>query len=385
MLRMFTVFTKEIDDADGAVSEILNGLEAAKDKMGKNSIGIVHCAEDYVNDGVVKRLSLAVPFDVVGIVARALGGPNLVSSSALTLSVLTGDDVFLKSAVSKPVTERHHLQETMADLYRNAVDGLPEAPKMMAVFTPQMFTIGPDEVVDALSREAGVPLFGCVALRVKGMSAEDAIVVHNGMTYCSSTAAVAIAGNVDFKWVSVSVPADRVLGEPARVTGSVGNVITSINGVSAEDYFVSHALAERNAMNGLVFTPMVARTPDGVRLTRNCIDGDGKGGVVMTACVPVGSNFIMVVMKAEDVEYTARSAMKEVVKAAPNGALIYSCAARLWELGFPDTAEREVLAKTLAGVPWLMAYCGGEICPQTLPGGRTVSALQNNTIVACVF
>jgi len=96
MIRMLTAFTREIDDIDAAVAEILKPLDLQKQRL-KNSVGILMFHPSFLETGVIKAVSEALPFDSIGCTTSYLAAPGAIADMMLTVTVLTSDDVAFKA------------------------------------------------------------------------------------------------------------------------------------------------------------------------------------------------------------------------------------------------------------------------------------------------
>jgi hypothetical protein len=66
MITMFNAFTNEIDNPDIAVEEIIEQLK--NKKLLKNTVGIIACYYEYVENGTIDNLSKLLPFELIGCV-----------------------------------------------------------------------------------------------------------------------------------------------------------------------------------------------------------------------------------------------------------------------------------------------------------------------------
>ena len=65
MIKSISATTREIDDAQAAVSELKSALDLEKNLL-KNSLGIISCFSDFAETGVLKAICAALPFDCIG-------------------------------------------------------------------------------------------------------------------------------------------------------------------------------------------------------------------------------------------------------------------------------------------------------------------------------
>ena len=102
MIRSFSAHTYEIDDAALAVEEIKRRLDC-DGKLMKNSVGSLACFVDFIETGVVKALSEALPFDILGITTIASASAGQCGETTLCILVLTSDDTEFVPVLSGPV------------------------------------------------------------------------------------------------------------------------------------------------------------------------------------------------------------------------------------------------------------------------------------------
>jgi len=393
MIKMFSAFTEEIDDVDAAVSDILKQLDLEKSLM-KNSVGILHCYHEFIDSGVVKTLCEKVPFDVIGITVPYVRLPGKASSMGLMLNVLTGDDVSFITGISDPIdVGGGNLKQATEKLCSgiSARQKKEEKLPMLMAFGPFMHVLkinGDDFVGNISSFFPNVPVFGAFAFSNE-IDFSKCYILYNGQSYENTAGLIAFTGNVNPSFLTISVPEKNIIGELATVTKSAGNIIQTINGVSAEDYVISIGLVDgKGELEKLYTTPMIAKLDDGSIIVRVCIGGDGQGGAVMGGHVPEGAKIGFAMLELSDIVSTSTDISKKTLEIMDGRSIIvYSCMARLDFLG---TNQRELESKNICGIfgdlnCFYLAYSGGEIFPHQLPDGKFVNHLQNFSIIVCAL
>jgi len=393
MIKMFSAFTEEIDDVDAAVSEILGQLDLENSLL-TNSVGILHCYHEFIDSGVVKALSDKVSFDIIGITVPYVCLLGKHSSMGLMLNILTGDDVDFITGVSDAIDigggNLTQVTEKLCSEISKELGG-DEAPPMLMAFGPFMHVlrIDSDEFVDIISRKfPSVPMFGGFSFSEE-VDFSNCFMLYNGESYERAAGLIAITGNIDPSFLTISVPEKNVLGELATVTKSVGNTMHEINGMSVDDYVFSIGLVEQKGeLEKLYTTPIIAKLEDGSTLVRVCIGGDGQGGAVMGGHVPVGAKIGFTMLEIQDTITTSGEIAKKAMEIRDGrNIIIYTCMARLDFLG---AAQREQEAKTMCDIIgdsgcFYLAYTGGEIFPTQLECGKFVNHLQNFSVVICMI
>jgi len=393
MIKMISAFTEEIDDVEAAISEILGQLDIESSLM-MNSIGILHCYYEFIDSGVVKTLSEKLPFDIIGITVPYVCLSGKTSSMGLMLNVLTSDDVSFVTGISNPIDEGGgNLAQAIKKLYDEVKIKLAndEKPPMLMAFGPFMhiLRIDADEFVDRLSGFfPDTPIFGGFSYSEE-IDFSNCFLLYNGDSYENVAGIIAFTGSVDPSFLTISVPEKNILGEMATVTKSTGNILNTINGISAEDYVMSIGLVEQKGeLEKLYTTPIIAKLSDGSTIVRVCIGGDGQGGAVMGGHVPEGAKIGFTMLELSDTVSTSSEIAKRTLEILNSrNIIIYTCMARLDFLG---ASQRESEAKAICDVIgdtacFYLAYTGGEIFPSKLPGGNFINHLQNFSVVICIL
>jgi len=391
MIKMFSAFTKEIDDVDAAITEILDQLNLDNSLM-KNSVGILHCYHEFIDSGVVKTLSDKLPFDVIGITVPYVRLAGKGSSMGLILTILTGDDVNFITGISEPIDiGGGNLKQATEKLCGGISANLKEQPPMLMAFGPflHVLKINADEFVDNISRcFPDIPVFGAFSFSEE-IDYSKCFFLYNGKSYENSTGLIAITGNVNPSFLTKAVPERNIIGELATVTKSSGNILHEINGMSVEDYAISIRLIEQKGdLKKLYSTPIIATLDDGSKIVRVCIGGDEHGGAVMGGHVPEGSKIGFTMLELSDTVSTSEEISKKAMEILDGrNVIIYTCMARLEFLG---TNKREMEANTICNVlgestSFFIAYAGGEIFPFKLTNNKYVNHLQNFSIIICML
>jgi hypothetical protein len=385
MINMFTAFTEEIDDVDAAVSEVLDQLDL-DGKLMSNSVGILHCACDFDESDVVRELCARLPFDVVGCTSLGVQVQGVKSQLALTVTVLTSDDVKFVSGVSSPVSD--DLNEPVAELYGRVIGSLPEKPSLIMPFIPFMTSIGGDEFIEKINELSGrkIPAFGTVSISGE----EDfsrVYTIHNGEFYPTSVALLGFVGNVSPMFFSASAPEDKVLKQKAIVTEVNKNILKTVNNTPAVAYLESMGLAKDGKLTGLESMPFVIKLNNGSVLTRASIGPTPDGGLVLCGSIPIDSTLAIATMGPEDVIATTAEKLREALaKSGGRNMIIYSCVARSWMLGTKMMAEHDKVDECIGdSVVYHFVYSGGEIFPAFLEDGSISNQLQNDSMIICAL
>jgi hypothetical protein len=385
MIRIFTAFTEEIDDVETAVSEVLNQLDM-DDRLMSNSVGILHCACEFDESDVVRELCARLPFDVVGCTSLSVQVPGMKSQLALTVTVLTSDDVKFVSGISSPVSD--DLNGPVAEAYRRVIESAPEKPALIMPFIPFLQNMGGDEFIEKINELSGrrIPAFGTVSIS----SEEDfrrVYTIYNGEFYPASMALLGLIGNVDPMFFSAAVPEDKILKQKAVVTDVNKNILKTVNYTPAVSYLESIGLAKDGALTGFESMPFVIKLSDGSVLTRACINPTPDGGIVLCGSIPVDSTLAIAAMGPEDIIATTAEKVREALaKGRGRSMIMYSCVARSWMLGTKVMAEHDKVEECIGdSAVYHFVYSGGEIFPAFLKDGSISNQLQNDSMIICVL
>ena len=98
-MKFLNAWTLEIDEPEIAVSEIIQQLDL-ENNLQKNAAGFLTCSYDYIESGIVKAISEALPFEVVGCTTLTNANNAEAGTMLLCLTVFTADDCRFATAVS---------------------------------------------------------------------------------------------------------------------------------------------------------------------------------------------------------------------------------------------------------------------------------------------
>ncbi|MDR3164035.1 MAG: FIST C-terminal domain-containing protein [Synergistaceae bacterium] len=385
MIKMFTAFTEEIDDVETAVAEVLDQLDL-DGRLLSSSVGILHCSCEFDESDVIKTLCGRLPFDTVGCTSMSVQVRGMKSQLALTVTVLTSDDVRFVSGVSSPISD--DLNEPVTELYERVAGSVPEKLALIMTFIPFMKNIGEDEFIEKINELSGrqIPAFGTVS--ISGEESLDRVyTIHNGEFHVTSLVLLGLIGDVDPMFFRATVPEDKILKQKAMVTGVSKNILKTVNNMPTLKYLESIGLAKDGNMEGLESMPFVIKLSDGSLLTRAIIGTTPDDGLILCGALPVGSTLAIAAMDHDDVTATTEEKLREAIeKSAGRNMIMYSCVARSWILGAKMTAEHDKVEECMGdSVPYHFVYSGGEIFPAFLEDGSISNQLQNYTMIVCVL
>jgi hypothetical protein len=384
MIKMLNAYTEEIDNPEAAVSELLAQLDL-DNTMLANAVGIVHCFSDFLDSGVVEALCDKLPFDVVGSTTMSVSAPSFISNLGLTLTVLTSDSVKFVSGVSSPAVD--NVEGPVTELCNRIITALPQKPVLLMPFIPFMINLGGDEFIEQIDALfGGIPAFGTLAISNEPDYSKS-YTIYNGRGYPASLVMVALVGDADPVFFSVSVREENILKQKALVTGTNRNILRTINNIPAIKYLESINMIKNGDVAALASMPFICYLEDGSILIRASIGPAEDGGVILCGAVPVNSTMCLAPMDQDDVLNSTAGKVREALEQAQGrGIIMYSCAGRNWALGAQVMAEHETVEECIAGkAPYHFVYSGGEIFPSFLDNGKVVNHLQNDSLIICIL
>lgn len=381
MVKMLTAYTLEVDDAQDAVTEILEQLDM-ENSLQKHSIGMVMCYAEFLETGVVEALSERLPFEIIGCTSIASGVNGMSDMAILTLSVLTSDDVTFATALSEPVTGAEE------DRYHALRPLLQEDSAMVLCFLPFVQNLGGELILSEMTRVAGdVPIFGTVASD-HTVNYVKSVAIYHGQAYHDKVAMVVISGPLTPRFLVTSISDKRVRRQKAIITKSDGSVLMEVNDQPVLEYLDSVGLALGDGLEGVNTIPFMVDYEDGAQaVARAMYMRTPEGYIICGGAMPEGATLSLGTIDDEEVIETSRFEAETIVgqEGETHGVLLFSCLSRLQVLGFERSRETDILDSVFGDVPYQVCYSGGEVCPVYLEDKSTDNRFHNFTIIACIL
>ena len=387
MIKSFTLWTDEVDDAELAVEQIKSQLHEAGGLL-ENTIGIVACHYEYIYSGILKAVCDALPFGVVGTISQIQAVPGEADILLLTVLVFTSDDArFVKALTPSLLNEPDRM---IAESYRGAAEKEEEKPAVILAFAPFILQNSGDDYVRAISgASGGVPCFGTLAVD-DTPDFSKCFMVADGEHYNDRMAMVLVYGDIHPRFYIANISHSKLLARSAVVTRSEGNILIEVNERPVLEYFEDLGLAgaseEQYALSSLPFlldygddTPMVSKL---------FITLSPEKHAICAGAMPEGSTLQIAMSDKEDVILTTGIALDQMIGdlRGASGALVYSCIARHMTLGAEQFKEVGLVDEKLGGsLPFLMAGSGGEICPTQVSDYKAINRFHNNAFIACLI
>jgi hypothetical protein len=383
---MLTAYTEEVDEIDIAVGEIMEQLNIEKN-LSANSLGIINCDLDFITSGFVKALSEKLPFDTVGVTTRAIATRGVVSTTMLSISVLTSDDVTFSVVRSDKITSEN-AGDVISAAYSSALGKLSEKPAVVLAYPPMITSVGSHPIVSAIFKAAGnTPVFGTIPCSPFD-DHRDSFTIMNGEADSFSAILVLLAGNIHPDFLMVSIPKQSIQKPYGIITKSEGCRVYKINDMSFFDYLERHGFpAVSIKADSLYLIPFMVNFDDGTPPTaRGLYSINDEGVAIFGNEMPVGKAISPGNLDYNGILETTEELMRQItLKKDINGILIYSCIARHILLGVKTEDELEKIIDKIGGAASYQAcYSGGEICPVN-ENGEFINRMHNYTLIACVF
>jgi hypothetical protein len=383
---MLNAYTTEIDDVDGAVSDILEQLDISKKAL-KNSVGILACYYEFIETGVVKALCEKLPFEVVG--CTTLGNATLDNCGLeiLSLSVLTSDDVSFSTAMSVEL-DSADIRPAIKGVYNRALAGLEGDPSLILAYAPLMGTVGAAPILEAINRlGGGIPIFGTISCD-STPDFRGCRVIHNGEAAPNTLALILVKGNINPKFFITSISEDKIQKLTAVITDSDDCLIKKVNDMPFLDYLDTVGLSKEGVMASPTSFPIMVNYNDGTKpVGRGIYALSPEGYALCGGEMPVGATIAIGSLDYNGVLKTAEEALQKALTAGDiSGLLMYPCLTRNHMLGPNSDDEMNKVMEIVGGkCPYQICYSGGEICPVPTGEGKLLNRVHNFTYIICAL
>jgi len=384
MVKTFVASTRELDEIDVAVKEIMTQLKPETNFL-RNSIAIVSCHFEFVIAGVVKAIYDALPCDMVGTVSVPLATAEEYDMVMFSIMIITSDESDFVASLTLPVLEDS--SRTIAETYAKTASKKLEKPSLILAYAPFIAQNSGDEYMRVISEVSdNIPCFGTLATDgTTGFA--NAYMIYNG-EYYQDRFAMILAYDLNPKFYIANFSYEKAMGNVANVTKSEGHVIMEINGRSVDEFFTGLGLTKASETEfGMIMLPFAVDYNDGTpKVARVFVTLTPERYALYAGEIPEGSAIQITSNEKSDILETTKNTLDELAKDMQNasGLLIYSCVSRYMALGADIFKEIELVTENVK-VPYLMAYAGGEICPTQVIEKTAANRFHNNTFTACLF
>jgi hypothetical protein len=384
MIAMYTARTSEVDVFDEAIAEIKSQIDFSRLK--RYSGGIIYCCMDYYESGMVDALCKELPFDVIGMTGMGTASDGGFGFFDLTLTVLTSDEVRFSAGMTEGMNIENY-DEEIRSLYGDMRARVTEDPSLIITIIPYVRDVSGYKIVAATDKAVGgIPLWGPVSSSINFEDNELAVLC-NGRYARSEVAMLFLNGPVEPKFIIASLPENNISNTRGIVTKSDGATLIEVNDMPVLEYFDYLGVAvttENVRATPLMIYHRGAEKPIALAFFRVFEDGS----VLIGGEVPVGASIAIGGIDTDTILASARQALKEIVKHEDrNATLIAPCVTR-GVMMIPDQKGELMLIQEMlgeSGLPYSMAYAGGEISPMPDAEGKLRNHFHNYTFCACVL
>jgi hypothetical protein len=179
-----------------------------------------------------------------------------------------------------------------------------------------------------------------------------------------------------------------------EVTKSNGHFVHEINNMNASQYFESIGFIKEGVpVVKYLFVPFAIDQKkradyDGTPVIRVISSFTDDGAAIFHGAVDEGSTFSILTCALEDVLSTTNQAVEKINGLDDvNGVILFSCIVRrIMTMRVNSMMELEAVRNTInPGVPFMMGYSGGEICPTLIREGVPINRYHNYWLVILVI
>lgn len=384
MIQMFTARTSEIDEIDEAIREIKEQIDFSALK--KNTGGIFFCHIDFVNSGVVEALCEALPFPVIGMTSMASADEEAYGLFDLNLTLLTSDEVTFEAGMTEGINHDNYREE-ISRMFQTVRGRVESDPAMILSFMPYIPDVAGYEVVEAMDAACqGIPLWGSITNNVD-FNYEKVYTICNGRYLRAGLAMMFLNGPISPRFIVASLPERNISNNRAIITKSEGAVLREVNDLPLLEYLENVGLVITK--ENITTTPVMvyydgAKEP--VALGFYTLFEDGS--VLTGGEMPVGTSFAVGNIDAQGIYESAQEGLAQILAFKDRQAtLLLPCVTRYIMLAPDQEGELRLIREKLAGegLPFMMGYSGGEICPMPGPDGKLYNRFHNYTFCACLL
>jgi hypothetical protein len=393
MLKVLTASTIEIDDRDAAVSSLRAQL-AQQGEIGADALGLIICHYEFVLNGVVDALREALPFPIAGYTASTMATSPIpkgkLQSEAegdfcLALMVLWGDNVSFQTATTDQVALDKDIAPICAPIFAGR-----EKPALVWAFGPNVVTVAGDLLVNAVTEQTGgAPVFGGFAVDDSPTFFENCFVITPDGDFRDRVGFVLLYGDVKPTFYSASISEKRIFDRWFMVTEANGNEVISINDRSPLEFLDAIGITKEMVREAVLTNLVLAiQEDDETYFPRQTAGFSDNNTLLLAGTVEKGARFRVGGFDKVDMLEAAQVAAKNIFEHSHEKAftLVLSCASRFVLLGSESLDEVHMLRQAIPGMPFLMGYAGGEICPHMLSDGTIHhNRFQNGGFVMCAI
>ncbi len=384
---MFTMAVGQSDDVVPA-DAIAAAIEECRAALGdlRPQAGILFSAFDSFDPSITTALREAFPdATVMGSTSAAeISSSGGYQEDSITLAMFASDVVDVTAGIGTGLSS--DVDSACRAAAAQALAATDREPKVCIMLT-EGFGADPQATLDAMARSlpAGVVIVGGTsagrdfsAVRPSYQFCGD-VVTDDGVVVLLLSGAIAASTAVGTGW--------RTFGATGTVTRSSRGVLHEIDGQPAIGFLARYLDVTGPASYG---NPLAVVEAGGDEAYFRAIQGTdpSSGSVFVAGVIPAGAVVQLTTADTDDILAGTRAALERAsagfpADAAPEAALIFSCAVRRFVLGSRTRIEAELARSAFgASLPVAGIYCFGEIGPV---GGVETSRYFNETFVTLLL
>jgi len=394
MIKAASLYTTTIDDISLACHELKNQLDE-KLPLLKNSIGIVQCDPEFLENGIMEPLHSILGIPLVGGTTVSIATNDVIGDLIFSILVLTSDEV--EFAASRTTGLMDDYNSAIESSMKTALKA-SEKPLKMALIFPTVTDnedLPGDCYVEATESICGnIPVFGTLSVNDAIGVFERSMSVYNGDVFKSEMSYVLFFGDITPRYFIASVPAGSNLSAQAVITKVDGHVVQEINNMPVIEYFESIGFAKNGKLNsGVNLIPILIDTQkEGESIScfvRAMVDINEEGFIAFRGKVPEGARVTFGSMPSPADILTATAEMMEKITTGKdiNAVLFFSCIVRQLTIGSDPLKELAIIKDSLKpGIPFVASYSGGEIAPIGYGINKNpINSFHNYSLIVCLL
>jgi hypothetical protein len=384
MIRTLTANTNELDDTNVCVSELLAQLLPEKNFL-KYSVGILCCNFEYVEPDILTAVAERLGIDIIGLTTILTATDReAIEKLSISLTVLTSDDVVIKSGISNSL-ETEPAKE-ITNLYNRLKNSFTANITAMMTFASPMNNMSGDELVSILdSVSDGVLNFGSLAVFDAAVRSPE--LLYNGEKYIDRIALILFSGNMNAVLKTYTLSDEAHIKQNALITSSEDNTLKEINNIPALKYIRSIGLAQDEHLTELFAIPILVHRENHIPFACTIVNVFGEDKIVCGRAMPEGATLSLNPIDYSFVMDTMKNITLDIIEKKPKGVLLFSCFVRSLMLGVDYDSEFNVARNSLlkTDASFMLAYSGGEICPVATEEGKLKNSFHNVAVAICAF
>lgn len=386
MIKMLTAHTTEIDDVEVAVADILEQLDLEHNKKA-NMVGVINCYSEFIESGVVRALTDALGFDVIGCTSIATAVNGACGMMQLSLSVLASDDIVFSTARTEDLNPEN-MMEPMEKAYQQACGGREGKPAWMLTYLPLFVNLGGQQMLDVLGQVTGeVPVYGTIACD-HTLDLSTSQVIHNGEGYSSSMVMLLFWGDTKPTFLITTISKALMQKQRSLITKAEGNLLLEVNELPFKSYMDSIGLSSMMTGTDMSAMPIMVDLNDGSEPLARCVYSlTEEGYAVLGGMAKTNATMTIGAINHDDVLLTSQKLAQEALaKKGQGGMFVIPCISRALVLGADVLEEAEIFVNAAEdSLPMQLIYSAGEICPVLDKNGNLINRFHNFACIICMF